>query len=239
MCDYTIKHYWDKKSYGATIEPTWLTSSTKLNREQEDIKRLFNKILLKKYNDLAKNKPAQEKIDGYTIKYTYKDKDDPDPTNNRKVTDITFCITLPTKKRSRFLIYGVLVLALILLGLYFTISYNFKKHINNTSVKKIAKGQEESKLSPLPPEHVLLKKVCSLKADWESKQKCSAYYIKERCKNRTKLFYPNWVKKIGKETEEECYMLDKNNKIDLIFKKENHMIVKKFLEKSRGKYYGK
>ena len=91
---YIVKHYWDEKSYGATLEPKWLFSSEKLNNEERKVKDIILEYTkLSKYNELALKKPLYEKKDNFYIYFCYKDKNDPDPTNNRKVTDITFIIS--------------------------------------------------------------------------------------------------------------------------------------------------
>jgi hypothetical protein len=91
---YIIKHYWDEKSYGATLEPKWLFSKDNLNKDELKVKKIVEFYTkLSNYNSLSLNKPRFEKFENLYIYFCYKDKNDPDPTNNRKVTDITFVIS--------------------------------------------------------------------------------------------------------------------------------------------------
>ena len=91
---YIIKHYWDENTYGATIEPKWLFSNDNLNEEELKVRDIVKKyISLSKYNELSLKKPDFEKINNVYVYFCYNDKNDPDPTNNRKVTDITFIIS--------------------------------------------------------------------------------------------------------------------------------------------------
>lgn len=216
MCDYTIRHYWADKSYGATIEPSWLTSSSAgLSKEKEVLKTFFNNVLLKNYNRLAHDKPKQEVIDGYTIKYSYKDKDDPDPTNNRKVTDIIFCITVPRKKSHNFT-YAIFILFLI--GAYILFPSNTKNATNNLSVEETITEKEiiQEKPKVVKKELRILEKVCDLNITYDNVQKCWSYYVKDRCEKKTQEPYFTWFK--SADDVDECQALNEKTYFDFDFK---------------------
>ena len=120
-CNYTIKHYWDEKTKSATLEPKWISSGEKLSSEQESIKKLYEKTLgdATYYSKLAESKVEFETINGYKIKYSYLEKDDPLHKNARRVTDISMCIKTPMKLPIKsFLISTFFVFITFLVGYY-------------------------------------------------------------------------------------------------------------------------
>ena len=120
-CNYIIKHYWDEKTKSATLEPEWISSGEKLSSEQESIKKLYEKTLgdATYYSKLAESKVESETRDGYKIKYSYLEKDDPLHKNARRVTDISMCIKTPIKLPIKsFLISTFFVFVTFLVGYY-------------------------------------------------------------------------------------------------------------------------
>lgn len=114
---HTIKHYWDEENYGTKVTPGWITSSEKVSAEKARIREIMNQLLSPaEYNRLSEERPGQGMIGDYTVKYHYTDKDDPDPSNSRKVVDITFYVS---KKRSWskwvFVLIGLIAIASIVM----------------------------------------------------------------------------------------------------------------------------
>lgn len=92
---FTFKHYWDKSDASAKLMPEWLSySDSKLSYEQKKIKKLARKLTSPSlYAQLSKHDSGVQNIMGYHVYYQCKKEEDFDPTNNRKVTNITFCIS--------------------------------------------------------------------------------------------------------------------------------------------------
>jgi Sec-independent protein translocase protein TatA len=98
MATFTFRHYWHSEDYAARIEPEWISYPDEaLSSEQKRWKQVARKLLdPTKYSQLADAMPESEILDGYYIYYRYEQKEDPDPSNNRNATNITFCLS--TKK---------------------------------------------------------------------------------------------------------------------------------------------
>jgi hypothetical protein len=203
MCKFIIRHYWDEKSKSATVEPAWLTSGEELSSDKQAIKELYNKTLgdATYYIQLSKEKPKEESIDGYHIKYNYVSKDDP-LNNNRKVTDITMCIDVPF----RFLSMKILgILVVIILSIIWGMQYQSNKAIS-TEPEEVAKIIEKSKKnvikSVVSKKNILAKKtffICN--EEWQefeirddkAQTACLQDYFKYYCNNHTKLSLEKWL----------------------------------------------
>ena len=220
MCNFKIKHYWDEETAEATIEPSWITSSSdNLTKEQQKIKILVKEKLLNRYKDLSTNKPKKEIFENYIFTYLYKTKKDPYPNRDRMVTDITLCI----KIKKNYNLYFILILIFILIGGYLLLNNkkpqkeivivndykieNSKKDDKKDEFKKIEQKQAIEKPKQknneiLPPPKVKLnkldilrEKVCK-KNEFNVKlaDKCWQYFIQNKCDKKTDLSYNNWLK---------------------------------------------
>ncbi len=220
---YIVKHYWDEKTYGATIEPKWLFSKSNLNKEESKIKKIIEYYTgLSKYNELALNKPKFEKFEDIYVYFCYKDKDDPDPTNNRKVTDITFIISskklkhpCELVKKNKFVIsssnYFFYVFALFMLFLIICF-FSFKKQFNNeiTQVDNqniqlnnktiVEKTESTLKTNNVKKEKKQLNKTQLICQKYQavlkiSPKKCYQKFFYDICKNNYKNSYNKWLEK--------------------------------------------
>ena len=215
---YIVKHYWDEKTYGATIEPKWLFSKSNLNKEKLKIKKIIEYYTgLSKYNELALNKPKFEKLEDLYVYFCYKDKNDPDPTNNRKVTDITFIISSKKVKypceladKDKFVIsssnyfFNSFVLFIIFLIVLFYLLKNHSndeitkidnKH-NKTIVEKTKitlKTNNIKKEKQLNKTQLLCQKYQYILVI--SPKKCYQEFFYDICKNNYKNSYSKWLEK--------------------------------------------
>jgi len=185
---YIVKHYWDENSYGATLEPSYLFSSSKLNKEEKRVKEIISYyISLTQYNRLALEKPSFEKRGKFYIYFCYKDKDDPDPSNNRKVTDITFIVSpsqlshpceltkrnlfkIPIEdKNYLFYIVGGILILIGISGLYFFQSFRQTNSFtpsfsNNTNFSKVINNNGTNSSSALSTQMTVeSKKIAKIK----------------------------------------------------------------------------
>jgi hypothetical protein len=231
MCDYIIKHYWSEKSYGATIEPEWITSSSdNLTEEQKKIKEVVQKLLvLKNYNRIAKEKPKQEEIDGYTIKYSYLDKDDPDPTNDRKVTDITFCINVNKKNNLDLYLVIFAIIIFIVIAIFLSLKNITNKESNQKPIEKnvteihknITSSVKKEEKVVIKHKESLLEKVCSQNLKFKKSDRCWKYYIDElNCnKNAKNKTFLEWFKSLDKEYKHlNCPNKNETNYFDFDYK---------------------
>ncbi len=92
---FTFKHYWGKNDASAKLIPEWLSQSdSELSSEQIKLKELARELTsASRYGNLCKNSSSILNIDGYYVCYQCQNDEDPDPTNNRQVTNITFCVS--------------------------------------------------------------------------------------------------------------------------------------------------
>ena len=92
---FIFKHYWDKHDASAKLIPEWLSQSdSKLSSGQIKLKELAGELTsASRYGNLCKNSSSILNIDGYYVCYQCQNDEDPDPTNNRQVTNITFCVS--------------------------------------------------------------------------------------------------------------------------------------------------
>ena len=211
---YIVKHYWDEKSYGATLEPKWLFSSDNLNNEEREVKNIILEYTkLSKYNELALKKPLYEKKDNLYIYFCYKDKNDPDPTNNRKVTDITFIIspkplknpckleklnTFVIKSKKHYLLFPIFFFLII--GILFFILY---KPLKKTEQKEqiIAKKYEKASIKKEKKEFLREKQktqldlICEKYSNILNGTKRYQQYFKDICNKKTNLSYQQWLDK--------------------------------------------
>ena len=218
---YIVKHYWDEKTCGATIEPKWLFSKSNLNKEETKIKQIIEYYTkLSKYNELVLNKPKFEKFEDIYVYFCYKDKEDPDPTNNRKVTDITFIISSKKLKhpcelanKNKFVIsstnyffYIIVLFMVFLIILFFLLNKQSNKITqidsqqqlyNKTTVKKT-----ESTIKPnnMKKEKKQLNKTQLICQKYQfvletSPKKCYQKFFYDICKNNYKNSYNKWLEK--------------------------------------------
>jgi len=208
-CNYIIKHYWDeinKKS--ATLEPTWLTSGKELSPEKSPIKELYKKTLgdATYYGKLAKSKLKSEVINGYKIKYTYLEKDDPlgikDKNGKiRRVTDISMCITTPIKLPIKsFLIGSLFIFITIFIG-YFLLNKNTEVKIQMTqSLENIqVHNLKKNSVVTLKEKKDDQFKICNEQyktyviKGYESETNCLQSYLASYCNGETKLMSKEWL----------------------------------------------
>jgi hypothetical protein len=93
---YVVKHFWDEETKGTRVKPEWIIDSKEnLTNEEKTIRNLVLEKLIKPayYFKYTSEKPSMLNIDGYYVYFCYKTKLDPDPSNNRIVTDVTFFIS--------------------------------------------------------------------------------------------------------------------------------------------------
>ena len=221
---YIIKHYWDEKTYGATITPKWLFSKPDLTKEEKKIRETMKHYTrLSKYNELSSKKPSFEKFENLFIYFCYKDKNDPDPTNKRKVTDITFIISpkelknpcelkdknqsiIPLPKQYVYIFY-VIAFILILFATIFMFNkktaptnQNLSPHKNEktTSIQKTI----EEKTEPIKPQpKKKIKKINKTKLMCQrynniltNPPKCYQKFFEDVCNKNYKNSYNQWLK---------------------------------------------
>ena len=165
MKAFTFRHYWDDKTWASKVEPAWLTKSAEgLSPELKKIKQIADKLLDPgKYAQISRqNTDGSEILDGYYVYYRLVKKPDPDPTNNRIATDITFCISrkklnqeqcnwevsnsLPFVRQKRKInIIGWITLSLAILLLMFFFLKNTQKE---DDVPKETQKKNEETISP-------------------------------------------------------------------------------------------
>ena len=210
---YIVKHYWDEKSYGATLEPKWLFSSDNLNKEEKKIKNIILEcIKLSKYNSLALNKPFYEKKDNFYIYFCYKDKNDPDPSNNRKVTDITFIISPKSLKypcdlmnQNNYIIkskknYFILIISIfVLIVLWFYLNQNsLNQELQSNKQQNITKQIEikqniKKTIIITKEENTQFEKICKKYNNFKKGNKCYEQYFREICNKKYKDNYDKWL----------------------------------------------
>jgi len=203
-CNYVIKHYWDEKTKSATLEPKWISSGEKLSSEQESIKKLYEKTLgdATYYSKLAESKIESEIIDGYKIKYSYLEKDDPLHKNARRVTDISMCIKTPIKLPIKsFLISTFFVFVTFLLG-YYLLNQNAEES-KNQKIESLDKIQIDNvkKKKKLAVEDKKEEKFYICNEEWKTysigdsaETTCLQSYFTSYCNHETKLISKEWLK---------------------------------------------
>lgn len=203
-CNYVIKHYWDEKTKSATLEPEWISSGEKLSSEQESIKKLYEKTLgdATYYSKLAESKIESEIIDGYKVKYTYLEKDDPLHKNARRVTDISMCIKTPIKLPIKsFLITTFFVFVTFLLG-YYLLNQNAEES-KNQKIESLDKIQIDNvkKKKKLVVEDKKEEKFYICNEEWKTysigdsaETTCLQSYFTSYCNHETKLISKEWLK---------------------------------------------
>jgi len=203
-CNYTIKHYWDEKTKSATLEPEWISSGEKLSSEQESIKKLYEKTLgnATYYSKLAESKVESETRDGYKIKYSYLEKDDPLHKNARRVTDISMCIKTPIKLPIKsFLISTFFVFATFLVGYYLLnqtteepknkkIELHDKVQVDDATKKNnfVVKDKKEEKF------YICNEAWKTYSIEKDDQTTCLQSYLASYCNNKTKLMSQEWLK---------------------------------------------
>jgi hypothetical protein len=92
---FIFKHYWDKGDASAKLIPEWLSQGdSKLSSEQIKLQELARELTSPfRYAQLSKNRYGNLNINGYYVYYQCEKDKDPDQTNNRQVTNITFCVS--------------------------------------------------------------------------------------------------------------------------------------------------
>jgi hypothetical protein len=146
-----------------------------------------------------------ETIDGYKIKYSYLKKDDPLSSNNRKVTDISMCISIPFKFPT-FKVVGTIVL---LLGGYMATQLDLST-ISKEDTKPISKINEKVVSKIIHTKKVEKKKfyICNEPYDkivFKDKDMTSCFqdYINKYCNKKTILSSSKWLENEN-DTALEC-----------------------------------
>ena len=216
MCEYTIRQYWSEKTNNATLEPGWLTSGEKLTEEQQEIKDIYDKTIKSniKYQRLSKEKPEEEEIGDFYIKYSYLDKRHPGNYDGN-VTDITMCIN---KKKDQIdhgnedrklnkIAYVGIILMVVMVMFFFANSISTNTGIEVTSQEETL--AKESDIPPLIPKKKELSKSERLKKEIcrreelnvKNPEECWQYYVYDKCRDKADTAYQRWLKKT---TVPEC-----------------------------------
>ena len=149
---FIFKHYWDKHDASAKLIPEWLSQSdSKLSSEQIKLKELARELTSpSRYGTLCKNSTDILNIDGYYVCYKCQNDEDPDPTNNRQVTNITFCVSkkiidkdncdwkvsntyIPIEKQS-YKKYATVIVAILVAAILYIGLDNTKNNIDNNEI---------------------------------------------------------------------------------------------------------
>ncbi len=215
MCKWIIKHYWSEKTHSATLEPDWLTSGEKLNKEQEKIKKIYTRTLGNGtyYNRLSKDRPAEEEIGDFHIKYSYNKKSDPlsKDTKSRDVTDITMCINKKRGRGSNRFVYAGLI-SVVLLGIFLFVNRVSNNVLIDTDIEDAPQEKilgPENNISPTTPKKKelskpkqLKEKICKFQElNVKNPEECWQYYVYDKCRDKANTAYQRWLKKT---TVPEC-----------------------------------
>ncbi len=207
MCEYTIKHYWSEKTHSATLEPDWLTSGEKLNKEQQEIKEIYSKTIGSgtRYNHLSQAKIVEEEIGNFHIQYSYIDKIDPlgKDTKSRGVTEITMCITKKRGKDSKYIYAGLILV--VLAGLLFFVNTISNSIPTDTGIevvpqeKILAKENHTPTLIPKEKEpsksEQLKEEICkNEELNVKNPEACWQYYVYDKCRDKADSAYQKWLK---------------------------------------------
>ncbi len=217
MCKYIIKHYWDDDTFDATLEPEWISSSKVLNAEEQEVKKLVNKLLSgTNYNNLSRDKPKNEIIDGFELTYTYRDKKLPHPSIERMVTDITICITKKVNYLPYIFVVGIITIFLSLAFIVLKNNDKSKSEIKievkqqeNKSIKvdKTIAKQEKQKVI----KKVTISPICrNDDINIPSPEKCYQIFIKEKCTQKSSISYDKWL---SSNSPSECTYIN-NSSVD-------------------------
>ena len=216
---FVFKHYWDEKDASTKLSPSWLTHSDKrLVLWQRKMKKIAVELTEPlKYMELSQDCQSERirSVGSYFMTHRCKKKEDPDPTNDRWVTDITFCIAKRKKdikecsweieeiyhksKQDRFvpyLIYILLIMAALLFLYYLDVSDEKKKVPTVSNVDSI--GQIHRQKMIHKHEGLRSKYFCN-KYFGKILHKdelgyCFESYINDRCIGQIGDSYSKWLK---------------------------------------------
>ncbi len=240
---YVIKHWWDESDYGTKVRPKWITAkkvkNTELdkeerepNKEEKKIKNIA-KVVLEEYNDLVEKKPAMKKINGFFVYYCYlKEKNDPDPSNSRRVTDMIFYISPRPLVNPCFLqipdnyilektdsksIFAYLALGLIFLFAIISLyKFSHSEPKNNSSADPIVSQNLENTQDRKSPDSAIgrtktlskYKQFCNenkndIAKEIKSLEYCYQHYLKEICENDIEKSWSSWLEEHKKSAKSE------------------------------------
>ena len=221
---FVFKHFWDENLSETKLLPEWLNAPDKqLSSAQVKTKKIVSELLTpSRYvgYSLLKQEVGEDSIYGYYIYYKTEKRDDTEVTNNRKVTNIVFCISnkpIDTKRcswkisetntiqtrRSLLTAIKAIVLPSLVLSIIFVLVDKNEIKVEDESL--IKEGVALPKL-PIPQEqiklensrfvnnmcHDIFKEIMQKKrADY-----CFEIYIQDRCYDKTKSSYDVWLRDI-------------------------------------------
>jgi len=227
MSIFLFRHYWSDEDHTAKIEPEWISQrDNSLSAKQRRWKRVAKRLLEpSKYAQLSMDMPEKESIDGYYIYYRYLKKDDPDPTNSRTATDITFCIStkelregecswevssrpiesIKSSSKKMIWILTVVIFSLLLIS-YILSKYSSKsidiERVSVESNRSIYNNQEDICSE-------LFGEVVAREVNY-----CYEWYIDQRCNLKVSDSYQIWLQNLPNDRNllrKQCILIENIN----------------------------
>jgi hypothetical protein len=217
---FIFRHYWDEQDAEAKIEPSWLNANdNQLTSSQLKIKELVRELTSPlKYIKYSENSSGNDKFNKYYIYYKCEKKDDADSTNNRKVTNITFCISkepidiniidwkisenyIFKKNNYKYIIFMIVIILIFLLLLTSSKESDVDSRVTKVLIDKSINNIDSTNVIC---ETTLLDIINKKESDY-----CFENYIKERCQDKIDISYNQWLATTEyKDVNLECKLIE-------------------------------